>query len=259
MIKSDSVMNLLQALFTAQAEFPTVKKEADNPYFKSKYATLESCLETVTPTLRKHGLMVLQFPTSDGPAVGVCTFIAHPSSGEYLAESYALPLSDLKAQIGVAAITYARRVALLAALGIAAEDDDGETASGRGKVAPKTKKSAFTESTKGEAKKPPKAEIPATPKPSEEASATPQASSDALPTSAELSKFRQRFVAFRKELEDAGLKDRQKSLAFICSITGKAKPEEITVNQWEAFFSRVEAFKKVHGIESLVKKIEENK
>ena len=119
MIKSESIKELATALASFQKEIGNVAKDATNPFFKSKYASLENVISTVKPVLAKHGLSFSQFPDEDG----LTTTLMH-SSGEYLQASAKLLLKDQTPQGHGSAITYLRRYALSAILGIATEDDD---------------------------------------------------------------------------------------------------------------------------------------
>ncbi len=134
-IKSESISKLVTALAIAKAAFNPVLKLNENPGFKrngkaSKYADLATAIEATEAALLANGLVVSQFPVNDGERVGALTLLTH-ESGEYIGEAFTLPLGQQNAQTGVAAVTYARRTGYLAALGIASEDDDGQTASGR--------------------------------------------------------------------------------------------------------------------------------
>ena len=100
------------------------------PAFGSKYADLAEVLDTVKPTLAKHGFAVTQFPAyapNEGVVV-VETVLLH-RSGEYIAGAVGVPLGGKKdAQAVGSAITYARRYSLAAVLGISQDDDDGNNA-----------------------------------------------------------------------------------------------------------------------------------
>ena len=123
---------------------------ATNPFFKSKYAPLSDVLNAVRPILSKNGLSVLQSPSGDGEHIIVTTTLIH-SSGEWI-ESPELVLKADKAtaQGAGSAITYARRYALSAILGISSEDDDdGNEAE---KQAP-TKKEVKTELSEAQIKR----------------------------------------------------------------------------------------------------------
>jgi hypothetical protein len=117
-------MNLARALVRAQAMMPSVHKDAANPYFKSKYATLAACVEAARTVLAETGLAVVQFPISEGDQIGLRTLVVH-ESGEYLEDR--MLMKNQKpgdAQYFGSAITYFRRYAFCSALGIVADDDD---------------------------------------------------------------------------------------------------------------------------------------
>jgi hypothetical protein len=119
MEKSESVAKLATALVAFQADMENVTKDGTNPFFKSAYATLENIISTAKPHLKKHGLAFAQFPTFEG----LTTVLLH-TSGEYIAVDAKVVIKDATPQGQGSAITYMRRYALSAALGIATEDDD---------------------------------------------------------------------------------------------------------------------------------------
>jgi len=131
MNKSETIGKLALALSKAQAEMPEVKKNAQNPFLKNKYADLGAVIETSRPVLAKHELAVTQFPVSDGEKIGVTTLLAH-SSGEWLEESILISATDAKglsfAQSAGVVISYLRRYAWASILGMYADEDtDGHT------------------------------------------------------------------------------------------------------------------------------------
>jgi hypothetical protein len=135
MTKSDAINELAAAMAKAQAVMTGAKKDAANPFFKSHYADLASVREACMPALTAHGLSVIQFPRlvsadQGGMVVEVETILAH-SSGQFIADTLSVPVTKADAQGVGSAITYARRYALGAVAGVAAEDDDGEGAVGR--------------------------------------------------------------------------------------------------------------------------------
>lgn len=118
--------SLFKALHAAKLEFPAIKKDMDNPFFKKKYADINSILEQVEPIMAKHGLMILQPIDTDS----VCTQIIHVESGETMTSCLKLS-GNLKAQDLGSEITYFRRYSLQSLLALQAEDDDGNIAQGR--------------------------------------------------------------------------------------------------------------------------------
>ncbi len=127
MERSDSIKHLAVALNKAQAEMSGAKKGANNPFFKSKYADLNSVVDAVRIPFAENGLSYSQFPVMDDNRVGVETILMH-DSGEFIASTLMLPTGKLDAQAAGSAITYARRYSLQSIAGIPAEDDDGNAA-----------------------------------------------------------------------------------------------------------------------------------
>ena len=131
---------LAAALVSAQAEFAAIPKTADNPFFKSKYAPLSTVVEVTQPILAKHGLAVSQHPVVLDGESALTTYLLH-SSGQQLVSTMRLCAAKNDPQGQGAAITYARRFAFMAVLGLVADDDDdGNTATTRARQAPPLKK-----------------------------------------------------------------------------------------------------------------------
>lgn len=136
MAHSEVINELAAALSKAQGEMQAAIKDKINPFFKSSYADLGSVWDAARPVLSKHGLCVMQTTemVADGTKIVMVTTLAH-TSGQWM-KSY-LPLNPAKNDsqgIG-AAITYLRRYSLSAIVGVVCDDDDdGETAVGRGKT-----------------------------------------------------------------------------------------------------------------------------
>lgn len=131
MNRSESIENLAKAFVKFQSEVTNPANTADNPFFKSKYAPLNEVLNLVRPILTKYGLSIIQSPSAQGDSVTVTTMILH-ESGEWIRLDPLTLKADKNTAQGIgSAITYARRYALSAALGISSEDDDdGNIASG---------------------------------------------------------------------------------------------------------------------------------
>lgn len=130
MNKSDSIAALTAALSKAQGEITGAVKDADNPFFKSHYADLQSVWDAIRGPLSKNGLAVMQLPGMEGSAITVETVLSH-SSGEWMASTLSMvPVKSDPQGVG-SAITYARRYALQSVAGVAPMDDDGEAAMGR--------------------------------------------------------------------------------------------------------------------------------
>lgn len=126
-----SVANIAKALASAQALMSPALKDADNPFFKSKYADLASVTRVVRGPLTANGIAWTQLPSAsaDLSSVTVRTILLHVS-GETLESTISMPVKERTPQACGSALTYARRYALSAMCGLEADDDDGAQASG---------------------------------------------------------------------------------------------------------------------------------
>lgn len=125
-----TVGKLAEALAKAQGQMKGAAKDTTNPFFKSKYADLASVWEACRHALSENGLSIVQ-PTivMDSGDIAVKTILMH-SSGETIEGILPVKLSDnaTAQQLG-SYITYNRRYALAAMVGVAPEEDDGNSAS----------------------------------------------------------------------------------------------------------------------------------
>jgi len=128
MQKSESIKHIASALNKAQAEMSGAKKGANNPFFKSKYADMNSVVDAVRIPFCNNGLSYSQFPIMQDNKVGVETILMH-ESGEWMSDILVLPMVKQDPQAAGSAITYAKRYALQSIAGIPSEDDDGNAAS----------------------------------------------------------------------------------------------------------------------------------
>jgi len=129
-----SLKELATAMAKAQAEIKTALKDSKNPHFKSSYADLTSVWDACRVALTKNGLSVLQITNFDAADVWLETTLLH-ASGESISGRYPLRPQQQTPQGYGSALTYARRYALAAMVGVVAdEDDDGNAASGRREV-----------------------------------------------------------------------------------------------------------------------------
>jgi len=125
------------ALLAVQSEASTMRKDASNPHFKSKYLSLPALMEQGLPLLTSHGLAWSAQPcgTADEPRLRYT--VAHAESGEELTESMPTCPAKRDPQGMGSGITYAKRYAFESTLGfVADEDDDGNAASARAPRAP---------------------------------------------------------------------------------------------------------------------------
>jgi hypothetical protein len=129
MNKSDTIGNLAKALALVQSQIKPAVKDSANPFFKSKYADLNSVWDACRDLLALNGLAVTQLNQITLDGVIVETVLIH-TSGEWISGEMYLPLTKHDAQGVGSAITYGRRYGLAAIVGIVAdEDDDGNAAS----------------------------------------------------------------------------------------------------------------------------------
>lgn len=132
MITSEQINDLATALSKAQGAMRPAAKDATNPHFRSKYADLAANVEAARQPLAANGLSVVQEATTTERGVAVSTRILH-SSGQWIQfDPITVPLSKPDAHGVGSATTYARRYALGAALGLVADDDDANAATGNG-------------------------------------------------------------------------------------------------------------------------------
>jgi hypothetical protein len=138
---------LFGALAKAQGEFGPIERtltakiqsrREGGANYTFDYAPLDAVLAAVRPALSKNGIAVMQFPVTRGNTVTVRTLIGH-ESGQRMWNDLAVGCSSTDPKDIASAITYARRYALQALLGIAPDhDDDGQRASGdRGESGPR--------------------------------------------------------------------------------------------------------------------------
>lgn len=121
--------NIASALVKAQKGFAPALKTSNHPGFKTKYADLAACIEAVIDSLNTNGIMLSQQTRECENGVIVDTVFIHESGEMLCCGPLHVPASKQDAQGYGSALTYARRYSLMAACGIAPEDDDGNAAS----------------------------------------------------------------------------------------------------------------------------------
>jgi hypothetical protein len=132
---SEQIDKIAEALSKAQGKIEGAIKAAENPGFKrgnsaSKYADLSSVWDACREHLSTNGIAVVQAPQTDGPKVTVETLLLH-ASGQWIRDALSATAAAAAPQPIGSAITYLRRYALAAMVGVAPADDDGEAAEGR--------------------------------------------------------------------------------------------------------------------------------
>lgn len=140
-MQSEQINELAAALSIAQGQITGALKDSANPYFKSKYADLASCWDACRKQLSENGLAVIQttdiqqIVCPDGSVEQipvVVTTLAH-KSGQWIRGIMPIKAKDDGPQAQGSGVTYARRYALAAIVGLAQIDDDAEAAQARDK------------------------------------------------------------------------------------------------------------------------------
>jgi len=134
---SPEITELAAAMARAQANMTDARRDAENPFLKSRYADLSSVRPACLGAMNAEGLSVFQFPrvtfqdTAGIFVVELETLVAH-ASGQFIRDCLIVPVSKPDIQGVGSAISYARRYSLAALAGIApsGEDDDGSSAKG---------------------------------------------------------------------------------------------------------------------------------
>lgn len=136
--KSESIQNLAKALLVFDAEVAKVSKTASNPFFKNKYAPLPEIQDAVKEPLLKAGLTLKQIPLGEHSLYSI---LIHAESGEWLGGEFIMHPAKDDPQGNGSRLTYQKRYALGAMLGINIdEDDDGNRASSVPKPKPELPK-----------------------------------------------------------------------------------------------------------------------
>ena len=132
MKKSESILKISKALIEFRKDIKQPMKDADNPYFKSKYVPLENVVEAIDEVAPSKGLAFTQWALNDEQGrVGVATLLLH-DSGEFIEYDPVFMNADKNTPQGAGSlITYLKRYTLSAIFGITSdEDDDGNQATG---------------------------------------------------------------------------------------------------------------------------------
>lgn len=128
--QSENITELAKALLNVQRTMQPIVKDAENPFTKSWYASLNSVMDACRDALIENGIWLCQYPVpvEQINSLGLVTKLTHAESGQWQSSLAVVPLPKADPQGMGSAITYARRYALTAMLGMVTEDDDGERA-----------------------------------------------------------------------------------------------------------------------------------
>lgn len=129
-----TISGIAKAFIEAQKAFAPAIKNAKNGYFKgpdgkgSSYANLDSCIKAVIDALHSNNLAFMQKTHDAELGAKVETILIH-TSGEIMSGGLMFVPAPKNDPHGFgSALTYARRYSLMAVMGIAPEDDDGNRA-----------------------------------------------------------------------------------------------------------------------------------
>ncbi len=136
MERSEQIGELMTALALAQNEFTKLLKDSDNPFYNSKYADLASVIEAVRPALNKQGIAIMHTLDSDLERMAASATLWLFKGEQFISYSVEAPAvgkaKDGKDKFDVQTLgagwTYLRRYTMQA-IGLASEDDDGNSLS----------------------------------------------------------------------------------------------------------------------------------
>jgi len=156
---STDTKELAKAMLKVQSALTPAIKDATNPFTQNRYATFNCVMDTCRDALQDNGIWLCQYPVQvDTGHMGLVTKLTHAESGQWQASLAVVPLPKADPQGYGSCITYAKRYALTAMLGMVTEDDDGEgakipeksgVASRRPTNAPQRQKESRTTTTQG--------------------------------------------------------------------------------------------------------------
>jgi len=134
-------MSIHNKLFEFRQKSVAVKRKSPNTFFGSKYADINSVLDSINPILDELGLVIIQCPNViDGMDILTTSIYIADDPKEYIESNLRLMLPSADMQKLGSAITYARRYALISMLTLETEDDDGNDAVAKKKVIKKAEK-----------------------------------------------------------------------------------------------------------------------
>jgi hypothetical protein len=237
-IRTDSISSLMTALDAARQEFPDMPQNGYNPHFQSHYTELPDVVKGTSEALRKNGLILTQWPISEGESVGLLSILYHIPSGEHFGVGCTLPLSRKDAQVATAALTYLRRSGRVAIFDLLADtDDDGNSTN----VAEQRKKDAPKKAVKPAPAKAAQSKSAVTPKANTETKPV-STDPDVIPTGDEFGKYRDRALVIGQKLFDAGLVEQPNRAIrkLLLAKTGAGTPELIKRGSWQDFLAHYE-------------------
>ena len=140
--------NIISLLIKARSEIQPPKKEGTNPHFRSRYVTLEGCIEAVTEPLAKNGFFLSQQVGSNEFGSFVTTKIYHQDYSQVMECTVPLVLAKNDMQGLGSAVTYARRYGIMSLLNLPSEDDDANQSTAQTNSKPPSIHDTTSEKTK---------------------------------------------------------------------------------------------------------------
>lgn len=129
MNRSESIAALAKALSQAQGKLKNPHFDSTNPHFRSKFASLAAVREAVIPTFAEHGLSLTQWPCATENGFAGCRTVVTHDSGEWMEETFIIPVDKGNAHGYASAVTYAKRISMQSVAAVVGdEDDDGNAA-----------------------------------------------------------------------------------------------------------------------------------
>lgn len=127
--QSSTTAELYKALFLVQGKLGAIRLDSTNSFTNSKYASLAAIMNALIPPLQEAGLLLTVTPvnSADFTRIGVKQTLIHVESGEYIADTYWMPVVNANPQAHASMHTYLRRYMLNSrfSLSFKDEDDDG--------------------------------------------------------------------------------------------------------------------------------------
>lgn len=140
---AEKTENIYQKLNNFRVKVEAIRKDKENPYHQSKYADINTILETITDKLSEIELIDVDttYKDENGQLWLETKLININNPEEFLKIETPLLMRDKNnPQALGSALTYARRYNRVTLLGLEQEDDDGNTAAGKGQNYPEPKK-----------------------------------------------------------------------------------------------------------------------
>lgn len=140
---STEITELAKAMLKVQADLQPALKDRENTFSHSRYATLNSVMEACREALIKNGIWLTQYPVPvEAGHMGLVSKLTHAESGQWQSSLMVMPLPKADPQGYGSAMTYSRRYALSALIGIVTEEDDDGMSAGADFERPKRRRQA---------------------------------------------------------------------------------------------------------------------